>query len=141
MEVASSVSSLTSNIETQNESVDVLSNLYCSDCSNSNSNDSEIINMLELNEIREIIEAMSKFNQVEILKIFCKDKSIIINENKYGIHINLTEISKEIVDELKSYINYVNTQEIQLHKIEKQKESFINTYFPKDNKDNLFKNI
>ena len=55
MEVASSVSSLTSNIETQNESVDVLSNLYCSDCSNSNSNDSEIINMLELNEIREII--------------------------------------------------------------------------------------
>ena len=122
MEVASSVSSLTSNIETQHESVDMLSNLYCSDCSNSNSNDSEIINMLELNEIREIIEAMSKFNQVEILKIFCKDKSIIINENKYGIHINLTEISKEIVDELKSYINYVNTQEIQLHKIEKQKE-------------------
>ena len=96
--------------------------------------------MLELNEIREIIEAMSKFNQVEILKIFCKDKSIIINENKYGIHINLTEIKLEIVNELKAYINYVNTQEIQLHKIEKQKESFINTYFPKDNKDNLFNN-
>ncbi len=114
-----------------------INNLYCNDCSESK--DSEIISMLELNEIREIIEAMSKFNQVEVLKIFCKDKSIIINENKYGIHINLSELKQDTVNELKSYINYVNTQEIQLHKIEKQKETFINTYFPKDNKDNTFK--
>jgi hypothetical protein len=101
--------------------------------------DFEIINTLELNQIREIIESMTKFNQIEILRILSKHKNLTINENKYGIHINLTELGKDIIDELKSYINYVNTQEIQLHKVEQQKESFINTYFPKDNKDNLSK--
>jgi hypothetical protein len=136
MEASLSIENVHENVHVH-ENVNINVNAYANDFTN---HDSEIINMLELNEIREIIEAMSKFNQVEILKIFCKDKSIIINENKYGIHINLTEIKLEIVNELKAYINYVNTQEIQLHKIEKQKESFINTYFPKDNKDNLFNN-
>jgi len=35
------------------------------------------------------------------------------------------------------YVNYVNTQEIELNNIEKQKESYKNTYFLKDNKDNF----
>lgn len=103
--------------------------------------DREIINALELNQIREIIENMSKFNQIEVLKIFCKHKDITINENKYGIHINLTELSNDVINELKTYINYVNTQEIQLNHVEKQKETFINTYFAKDTKDNMHKNI
>ena len=101
--------------------------------------DEEIINTLELNQVREIIENMSKFNQIEILRILSKHASIIMNENKYGIHINLFDLKPEILNELKTYINYVNKQEIQLHKIEQQKESFINTYFPKDNKDNSSK--
>jgi len=50
--------------------------------------------------------------------------------------VNLSELKKEIVDELSCYIKYVNTQEINLHKIEKQKEDFKNNYFTKDNKDN-----
>jgi hypothetical protein len=101
--------------------------------------DEAIINTLELNQVREIIENMSKFNQIEVLRILTKHDSIIINENKYGIHINLFDLKPEILNELKSYINYVNKQEIQLDKIEQQKESFINTYFPKDNKDNASK--
>ena len=103
--------------------------------------DREIINALELNQIREIIENMTKFNQIEVLKIFCKHKDITINENKYGIHINLTELPNDVINELKTYINYVNTQEIQLNHVEKQKETFINTYFAKDTKDNMHKNI
>ena len=42
----------------------------------------------KLNYIREQIEQMSKFNQIEVLKILTKNKNVIINENKYGIHIN-----------------------------------------------------
>jgi len=103
--------------------------------------DREIINALELNQIREIIENMTKFNQIEVLKIFCKHNDITINENKYGIHINLTELTNDVITELKTYINYVNTQEIQLNHVEKQKETFINTYFAKDTKDNMHKNI
>ena len=36
----------------------------------------------KLNYIREQIESMSKFNQIEILRILTKNKHVIINENK-----------------------------------------------------------
>jgi hypothetical protein len=90
----------------------------------------------ELNYIRETIENMNKFNQIEVLRIFNKHSDVILNENKYGIHINLSELSKDIIDELNVYIKYVNTQEITLNSIEQQKEDYRNTYFTKDIKDN-----
>ena len=77
---------------------------------------------------------MNKFNQIEILRILHK-YNCVINENKYGIHINLTEIKKETIDDLKVYINYVNAQEINLNTVEQQKEEYKNTYFSKDIKD------
>ena len=89
----------------------------------------------KINGIRETIENMSKFNQVEILRLLTKHSDVIINENKYGIHINLSELSDEIIEELIVYISYVNTQEIELNNIEKQQESYKNIYFAKDNKD------
>jgi NTP pyrophosphatase (non-canonical NTP hydrolase) len=98
-------------------------------------NDINNFSISEINYIRESIESMSKFNQIEVLKIFNKHNDVTLNENKYGTHINLTELRKEILDELSVYINYVNTQEITLHKVEKQKEDYKNTYFGKDIKD------
>ena len=89
-----------------------------------------------LNNIRESVETMNKFNQIEVLRILHLHKEVIINENKYGIHINLSELKTEIIDELNNYIKYVNTQEITLNSIEKQKENYKNTYFSKDIKDN-----
>ena len=90
----------------------------------------------ELNYIRDSIENMNKFNQIEILRILSKHEEVVLNENKYGVHINLTELSKKVVNELNLYIHYVNTQEITLDAVEKQKEDFKNIYFTKDNKDN-----
>ena len=78
----------------------------------------------KLNNIRDNIEKMSKFNQIEILRILTNYKDVIINENKYGIHINLSELSTEIINKLLVYINYVNTQEVELNSIEKQKENY-----------------
>jgi len=98
-------------------------------------NDKNNYSVSELNYIRETIENMNKFNQIEILKIFNKYENVTLNENKYGIHINLSEIDKEIIDELNYYIKYVNTQEQNLNYIEQQKEDFRNTYFSKDIKD------
>jgi hypothetical protein len=83
---------------------------------------------------------MPKFNQVEVLRILSKDTTITLNENKYGTFINLTELPESMIDNLKNYINYVNTQEHNLNQLEKQKEEFKNIYFTKDNKDNLEKN-
>jgi hypothetical protein len=90
----------------------------------------------ELNYIRETIENMNKFNQVEVLRILFKNNNVTLNENKYGIHVNLSELKKEILDELNVYIKYVNAQEITLNTIEQQKEDYKNTYFSKDIKDN-----
>jgi hypothetical protein len=99
------------------------------------------LELAQLNSIRETIENMSKFNQVEVLRILTRHKEVIINENKYGIHINLSELSNEIFNELMVYINYVNTQEIELNNIEKQKQDYKNNYFLKDNKDNASNSI
>jgi hypothetical protein len=86
----------------------------------------------ELNYIRETIENMNKFNQIEVLRILSKHSTVTLNENKYGVHINLSEVKPEIIEKLKKYISYVNTQEITLNQVEKQKENFKNTYFTKD---------
>ena len=90
---------------------------------------------IELNHIRETIENMNKFNQVEVLKILQRHSIVTLNENKYGIHINLSELPTEIINDLNTYIKYVNTQEYALNSIEQQKEDYRNTYFSKDIKD------
>ena len=97
--------------------------------------------VLQLNRIRETVETMSKFNQVEVLRILTQHKDVIVNENKYGIHINLSELRPQIIEELLVYIQYVNTQEIELNNIEKQKQDYKNNYFLKDNKDNTTNTI
>jgi hypothetical protein len=81
----------------------------------------------KLNIIRQQLENMSKFNQIEALKILVKNKNNIniINENKYGIHINLSELDLETIKELKIYINYVTTQEQYLNNMEQEKQKYI----------------
>lgn len=96
----------------------------------------ELYDSNKINNIREQIEIMTKFNQIEILRILTKNKNVIINENKYGIHINLSELDADILQELCVYIKYVNTQEIYLNNAEQEKEQYKNTFFLKDNKDN-----
>jgi len=91
----------------------------------------------ELNFIRETIENMNKFNQIEVLRILNRHNDVTLNENKYGVHINLTDLDKNIINELALYIKYVNAQEIALNSIEQQKEDYRNTYFSKDIKDNI----
>jgi len=99
-------------------------------------NETNNCSVSELNYIRDSIENMNKFNQVEVLRILNKNKNVTLNENKYGIHINLSEVKSEIIDELNTYIKYVNAQEITLNAIEQKKEDYKNTYFSKDIKDN-----
>jgi hypothetical protein len=100
-------------------------------------NESNNYSVSELNYLRESIENMNKFNQIEVLRILKNHKSdVILNENKYGIHINLSELKNEILHELDMYIKYVNTQESALNEAEKQKEDYRITYFTKDIKDN-----
>ena len=93
------------------------------------------INILELTAIRDNIEKMAKINQVEILRILHKNPNITLNENNYGVHINLSDLSHELIHELKNYINYVNTQEHNLKHFETQKDNLRNFFTDKEVKD------
>jgi hypothetical protein len=82
----------------------------------------------ELTSIRNQIENMPIFNQIEILQILQKEQ-IVLNENKNGVLVNLTDLPQNVINNLKIYINYVKIQETALNEMEKQKEDFKNIYF------------
>ena len=84
---------------------------------------------IDLFQLRNNIEKMTKFNQIAILRILNVFDDVIINENRNGIHINLSELSDEVIKKLQEYTNYVNTQETTLNQDEKQKEDIKNIYF------------
>lgn len=82
-----------------------------------------------LSGIKDKIERMPKNNQIEVLKILKKYQNIKLNENKSGIFVNLSFLSKEILGEIDKYVNYVNDQENVINTIECQKQEFKNAFF------------
>jgi hypothetical protein len=86
-------------------------------------------NIQELVNIQKNIQLMSKHNQIEILKIFQSNKNIILNENKYGVFVNLTDINQETIDKLKEFIEYIDTQEKNFIQIENTKNVYKNKFF------------
>ena len=86
------------------------------------------INIVELNLIKDSIDKMVKINQVEILRILTKNPKINLNENNYGVHVNLSDLPYTTIQEIKNYINYVNTQEKNLNHIELQKNNMKNLF-------------
>jgi hypothetical protein len=94
--------------------------------SNTNYNDYEVPHLLRISEQ---IEAMSKFNHIEVVRILSEYPEITLTENKYGIHINLTNVPNHIIKKLELFINHVNHQEKLLSDVENQKEEFKNIYF------------
>jgi len=79
---------------------------------------------------------MSKYHQIEILKILSKKLSKI-NENKSGCYINMSFLPEDTLKDLEEYVSYIKDQEESLETMEYQKEEFKNAYFiEKENKDN-----
>ena len=81
---------------------------------------------MNLNAIREQIEAMERFNQVEVLRILVSHPEVTINENKSGIHINLSNISEDILEKLVHYIKYVTEQEAHLLSADNEQTKYKN---------------
>ena len=77
---------------------------------------------------------MSKFHQLQILRILKSNKNVVLNENNNGIFINLSEQSEQIIISLKEYANYVKDIQNDLSQIEKKKVILANNFF-KDNKE------
>lgn len=82
-----------------------------------------------LEEIKRKIESMTKINQIEILRILKNAPGAKLNENKSGVYVNLTLLSKESIDELLTYVKYITDQEQTLNSVENQKIEFKNAFF------------
>jgi hypothetical protein len=87
------------------------------------------VSMFNLEQMKNRIEAMNKQHHIEILKILKKYPSIKLNENKSGIFVNLSFLSKETIEEISKYIEYISDQESSIQQLETQKEEFKNTFF------------
>ena len=90
--------------------------------------------MVKLQELKENIEEMSKYHQIEVLRILSTISNIVLNENNNGTFVNLTEQTEEVINKLIDYTNYVNEQQTHLQTIEEEKDRLENTFF-KDNKE------
>jgi len=99
-------------------------------------NENNNFSISELEYIRQIIENMDKYCQVEILKIIYELNPKCINENKYGIHINMTELSNQIIIKLNNFIKYVDKQEYDINSVENKKDEYINTILNTTNNQN-----
>jgi len=68
------------------------------------------------------ISAMDKENHIVIGSILRKFNSIKLNENKNGIMINVSTIPVDAIEELTKYLDYIDTQQLFLQKVEQQKD-------------------
>ena len=86
-------------------------------------------NITELENLKTEIEILDKQHHITILNILKNDSNIILNENKNGVFVNLTELSEKTLDELKNYCLYVKSQEIKLENMENDQKQIENNYF------------
>ena len=85
--------------------------------------------MSDINTLKERIETMSKYHQIEVLRLLSNLPSVKINENNNGTFINLTEQSIDVINSLIKYADYVDTQQKQLKIIETQQEQLEQVFF------------
>lgn len=117
----------TDNLYEENESYDITTNVTI--YSNSIHNNE----ILDLHFLKESIENMSKFHQIEILRIISK-KNTHLNENSNGTFVNLTEQPDDLINDIKKYVKYVTDQQSNLSVVENEKYR-LEQIFSKDNKD------
>ena len=49
---------------------------------------------------------MTKFHQIAILRILNDNEDVIINENRNGVHVNLTDLNSNVTDKLVEYVKF-----------------------------------
>jgi hypothetical protein len=85
--------------------------------------------IMSLNKLKDRIEQMDKYHQIEILRILHKFSTVKTNENNNGTFINLTELGSDVLIALEKYTDYVDEQQSQLKKIEKEQDKIEQIFF------------
>ena len=78
------------------------------------------------------IESLGKIHQLEVLRILKNSPGTKINENKSGVFINLSFLSKPTLENIWKYLQYIQEQETTLQTIEFQKDSFKTAFFKEE---------
>ena len=82
-----------------------------------------------LRSIRDTIDGMDTKHHIEILRILVDETRDEINENSYGVHVNLSELSEATIDRIQLYIKYVKTNEKSISDVEHIKSQYKNEFF------------
>lgn len=72
--------------------------------------------------IKKKVEALTKPQHVEILKIIVKNTENKVNENRNGTYINMSYLSESTIDEIETYLKYVEDQQQTIQVFEQQKQ-------------------
>ena len=81
-----------------------------------------------LTQLKDSIDKLSKTNHIEILRILTSE-SEDINENQYGVHINLSELPPDTVNKISMYVQYVKSQEKEFGVFEELKDQYKTNFF------------
>jgi len=82
----------------------------------------------DLIQIQSQIANMNKINHIQVLDILVKHK-IEMNENKYGVHVNLSNCDTDTIIDLKEFITTTTKQNELLHNMEYKKRDVKDKYF------------
>lgn len=107
------------NIDIESENVNLLSTEIIAEKSD------------RLKRIKIRIEKMDKINQISILYMITKNKSIKYTENNNGTFINLSNIEDDMLLKIEDFIQYIELQKFDIEDIEKKKDYIENIYFNK----------
>jgi len=95
-------------------------------------------NTTYLKNLKNTIEKLDLCHHKKILEIIITE-NISYSENKNGVFINMNRFDDNIINKIKGYIQYVETQEQTLKQYESMKHNYKKNYFnlSKEDKEKL----
>ena len=80
----------------------------------------------DLDKMTRIIESFSKEEHVQVLKLIMEKDTASVSENNNGTFVQMDELSKESLEKINKYIDYVLLKECDIKAIEETKERLKN---------------
>jgi len=99
-------------------------------------------NKTNINELKKLNNIVNKLNEIHHRKIFdiINENNIKYSENRNGVFVNLNNLSSNILDKIKQYIEYVKIQEKNISNFENIKKEFKKDFFTDVKKEDKDKN-
>tara|TARA_Y100001970_G_C14002336_1_gene734053 strand:- start:570 stop:830 length:261 start_codon:yes stop_codon:yes gene_type:complete len=81
--------------------------------------------------MKDRIDRMGNHHHIDVLRIL-KDNEVEFNENQYGVHVNMSELSKDVLEKIYTYIEYVERQNKELEARDQLKNYYEEKYFNRE---------